>query len=230
MIKRGINEGQPAASVGRKAAQTKKSVAEDAVIIFIRFPAPGQVKTRLIPAIGAQGAADCQRQMSEQIVRQVRELQRYRATDLQIHYQGGNTEMMAAWLGDDLNYYPQRGADIGCRMAAAFQQAFAAGNRHIILVGSDCPALTAAILHGALNKLKRLDLVLGPAMDGGYYLIGLNRPCPALFKELSWGTGKVLAETLKKAGEQNLSVNLVDALYDIDRPEDLRHFHNYTRP
>lgn len=230
MINHGFNDGQSAASVSRKTAQTKDSGLEDAVIIFIKFPTPGLVKTRLIPALGAQGAADCQRQMSEQIVRQVRELQRYKATGLQIHYQGGKTETMAAWLGDDLNYYPQRGDDIGCRMAAAFQQAFAAGNRHVILVGSDCPALTAAILHSAFNKLKRLDLVLGPAMDGGYYLIGLNSPCPALFTGLSWGTGMVLAETLQKAEEQGLSVNLMDTLYDIDRPEDLRHFHNYTRP
>ncbi len=230
MINHKINNGQPAAAVRHKTAQTRDSGLEDAVIIFIRFPLPGLVKTRLIPALGAQGAADCQRRMSEQIVRQVRELKRYRATDLQIHYQGGKTEMMAAWLGDDLNYYPQKGDDIGCRMAAAFQQAFAAGCRRIILIGSDCPALTAAILDSALNKLKQLDLVLGPAMDGGYYLIGLNRPCPALFTEISWGTGKVLAETLKKAEKQSLSVGYVDTLYDIDRPEDLRHFHNYTNP
>ncbi len=230
MINHGINKGKPAASVSRQAARTKDSGTKNAVIIFTKFPAPGLVKTRLIPALGAQGAADCQRRMSEQIVRQARELQRYRTTDLQIHYQGGKTKMMAAWLGDDLDYYPQRGDNIGCRMAAAFQQAFAAGNQRIILAGSDCPALTAAILHSALNKLKQLDLVLGPAMDGGYYLIGLNRPCPALFTELSWGTSKVLAETLKKAGEQGLSVNLVDTLYDIDRPEDLRYFHNYPRP
>jgi len=230
LINHGINKGRPAASVSRQAVQTKDYSAEDTVIIFTKFPAPGLVKTRLIPALGAQGAADCQRRMSEQIVRRVRELKRYRATDLQIHYQGGKTEMMAAWLGDDLNYYPQKGDDIGCRMTAAFQQAFAAGGRHIILVGSDCPALTAAILHSALNKLKQLDLVLGPAMDGGYYLIGLNRPCPELFTEISWGTGRVLAETLKKAEEQSLSVGRVDTLYDIDRPEDLRHFHNYTNP
>ncbi|MFW8601197.1 TIGR04282 family arsenosugar biosynthesis glycosyltransferase [Desulfobacterota bacterium M19] len=204
--------------------------AEDAIIIFIRSPVPGLVKTRLIPALGAQGAADCQRRMSEQTVRRVRELKRYRTIDIQIHYTGGKTEMMAAWLGDDLNYHPQRGNDIGCRMTAAFQQAFAAGSRRIILVGSDCPALTAAILHSALNKLKRLDLVLGPAMDGGYYLIGLNRPCPTLFTEISWGTSKVFAETLKKAEEQSLSIGHTDTLYDIDRPEDLRHFHNYTNP
>ncbi len=188
------------------------------------------MKTRLIPALGAQGAADCQRQMSEQIIRQVKELQRYKAIGLQIHYQGGKAKMMAAWLGDELDYHPQSTGDIGRRMAAAFRRAFAAGNRRIILVGSDCPALSAAILHTAFNKLKRLDLVLGPAMDGGYYLIGLNHPCPALFTDLNWSTGKVLAETLQKAGEQGLSVSQVDTLYDIDRPEDLRHFHNYSHP
>ncbi len=187
------------ASVSRQAVQTKDYGTEDTVIIFTKFPLPGLVKTRLIPALGAQGAADCQRRMSEKIVRQVRELKRYRATDLQIHYQGGKTEMMAAWLGDDLNYYPQKGDDIGCRMTAAFQQAFTAGSRRIILVGSDCPALTAAILHSALNKLQRRDLVLGPAVDGGYYLIGLKHPCPALFTEISWGTDRVLAETMRKA-------------------------------
>lgn len=230
MINYEINEAQLSASIPQKAAQAKDSGAEDVVIIFTKFPEAGQVKTRLIPALGAQGAADCQRRMSEQIIRRVRELQRYKTIDIQIHYQGGKAEMMTAWLGDDLDYYPQSTGDIGRRMAAAFQQAFAAGSRRIILAGSDCPALTAAILHTALNKLKRLDLVLGPAMDGGYYLIGLNRPCPALFTNIDWSTDKVLAATLKKAGEQGLSVSQVDTLYDIDRPEDLRHFHNYSRP
>ncbi len=230
MINHEIKGTPLSASAAPKAAHGRDSDAEDLVIIFTRFPEPGQVKTRLIPALGAQGAADCQRQMSEQIIRQVKELQRYKAIGLQIHYQGGKAKMMAAWLGDELDYHPQSTGDIGRRMAAAFRRAFAAGNRRIILVGSDCPALSAAILHTAFNKLKRLDLVLGPAMDGGYYLIGLNHPCPALFTDLNWSTGKVLAETLQKAGEQGLSVSQVDTLYDIDRPEDIRHFHNYSHP
>jgi hypothetical protein len=107
------------------------------------------------------------------------------------------------------------------RMARAFEKAFRSGMERVILVGTDIPGLDENLIHNALEALQKDDLVLGPANDGGYYLIGLRRPLGQLFQDIPWGTGEVLAKTLQAAGQLKIRFSLLRALDDVDRPEDM---------
>ena len=123
---------------------------------------------------------------------------------------------MQSWLGDAHRYYKQEGEDIGDKMHHAFENAIERGSDACLLIGSDCPELSTEILTKAFNALKDKDLVLGPAMDGGYYLMGLKKPCPELFSDISWSTDEVLRETLTKADQLGMSVYQLPTLSDID--------------
>ncbi len=128
---------------------------------------------------------------------------------------------MTAWFGEGLQFVKQGPGDVGVRMKAAFQDAFRSGFKRAVLVGADCPEITSLLLERALDAQEECDLVLGPAFDGGYYLIGLKKIYPELFTSISWGSHNVLNETIEKAKKLGLSFQLVDSLSDIDRPEDL---------
>jgi len=106
------------------------------LIIFTRFPVPGEAKTRLIPALGAEGAADLQREMTEHTVRQARKT----GAEIEIRYTGGSQQQMLDWLGDDLQYADQGGGDLGERMTRAFQEHFDSGAQRVVIIGSDCPS------------------------------------------------------------------------------------------
>ncbi len=207
-----------------------QTVLAEKLIIFTRFPQAGTTKTRLIPALGATGAADLQRRLSERTVRRGRELAAIRDTALELCYDGGDGGLIAAWLGKDLATAPQGEGDLGERMARAFARAGQDGFQRVVLVGADCPALSVQILQTAFTALADHDLVLGPASDGGYYLLGLARPAPELFKNQPWGDRTLLAATLAVARSSGLSVQLLEELADIDRPEDLQHLGDYPDP
>ena len=118
----------------------------------------------------------------------------------------------------------ERGGDLGERMATAFADAFAAGSRRVALAGSDVPELTRERVGEAFSALDDHDMALGPAADGGYYLVALARPRPALFEGVAWSTERVLAETLERAAAAGLRVRLLGTLRDVDTPEDARRF------
>lgn len=198
-----------------------------ALILFTRFPEPGATKTRLIPALGPDGAAALQRQLTEKALRQAEDFRLQGNVELEIHFEGGSPASMGQWLGQHI-FKPQAAGTIGERMEQAFSQAFACGMAAVVLIGTDCPGITADILRQAFQALRGNDLVLGPALDGGYYLIGLSKPHPFLFHDIAWGTSAVLQQTLSQA--QGLQVYQLPSLNDIDRPEDLHHFNYHPRP
>jgi uncharacterized protein len=189
------------------------------LIIFTRYPIPGQAKTRLIPALGAAGAAQLQRRMTQQTIATAQQTPH----PIQIEFCGGTIEELRSWLGDELGYVAQATGDLGDRMASAFGQGFAAGHDRVVIIGTDCPGIDRTILNQAFTALVSHDLVLGPAADGGYYLIGLRRPIPELFQSIAWSTDTVCAKTLEIATVLNLTYALLPELSDIDRPEDLIH-------
>ncbi|MEP0840543.1 TIGR04282 family arsenosugar biosynthesis glycosyltransferase [Trichocoleus sp. AS-A1] len=193
----------------------------ECLIVFTRYPEPGKAKTRLIPALGEEGASNLHRQMTEHTLSQVRELQSARATRVEVYFTGGDQQLMEDWLGADIIYQPQGKGDLGQRMKSAFQTAFAAGMEGVAIVGTDCPGLDAKIMAQAFEQLNGHDLVLGPAMDGGYYLIGLRRVIPELFAGINWGTSEVREKTLAIAISLGLAVAYLPPLFDVDRPEDL---------
>jgi hypothetical protein len=128
---------------------------------------------------------------------------------------------MQSWLGSSLIYQRQSEGDIGCRMASAFQASFEAGMNSVVLIGIDSPDLNAQLMAEAFQALHQHDLVLGPALDGGYYLIGLRRLIPELFTGIRWSTAEVLPQTLRIAQRLELAVAKLPLLSDVDRPEDL---------
>jgi rSAM/selenodomain-associated transferase 1 len=134
---------------------------------------------------------------------------------------------MQEWLGSDVTYYRQGSGDLGQRMYSAIRRAFAVGMARVVIIGTDCPDVNPFILTEAFDALKRQDLVLGPAEDGGYYLIGLNCLIPQLFNQIQWGTDRVLAKTKNIAKKLGLSVHYLPILADVDRPEDLPVWHKF---
>lgn len=208
----------------------KSNQAQEQLIVFTRYPEPGTTKTRLAKVLGDQGAASMQKKLTEQTLSQVKRLQQMRQSAVTIYYTGANMEQMQEWLGPDLAYRKQASGNLGTRMAAAFAAAFRNGYKRIVLIGSDCPGLKANYMQEAFECLRHKDLVIGPASDGGYYLIGLRQVEKALFEEISWSTPAVLSKTLKIAAQTGVSIALLETLSDVDRPEDLEHINYRSCP
>ena len=189
--------------------------------VFTRYPEPGKTKTRLIPVLGKAGAANLHRLMAQRTIARALSLQKSRRLSVEIHHTGGSQQQMQDWLGTDLIYQNQIDGDLGARMTAAFQNFFDSGVDKVAIIGTDCPDLKAEILAQAFDELSDRDLVLGPAKDGGYYLIGLRRSIPELFDGINWGTSEVFASTRAIAQNLGLNIAVLPILADIDRPEDL---------
>ncbi len=191
------------------------------LILFSRYPVAGEAKTRLIPLLGGEGAAELQRRMTEHAAAHARKLALRAGASLQVRFAGGSEAQMKSWLGAAMECRAQGEGDLGARMAEAFRDSFARGFSRVLIVGADCPGLTADVMGRACSALSRCDVALGPAVDGGYYLVGLRRPAPDLFAGIPWGTEEVFAQTVACARRLHLSLHKLETLPDVDRPEDL---------
>jgi rSAM/selenodomain-associated transferase 2/rSAM/selenodomain-associated transferase 1 len=191
------------------------------LILFTRYPVPGKVKTRLIPVLGPEGSCKLHRLITEKTLQQLKEYASFPSIGLEVRFDGGNKTLMKDWLGSDLNFRSQGQGDLGVRLERAFREAFQSEINRVVIVGSDCPGLTAEILRKAFDGLTDHDLVLGPARDGGYYLVGLSRQLSPLFADIPWGTEKVFSKTCEIANKLGLKQTILEPLDDIDRPEDL---------
>lgn len=219
----------------------KQSPARQSVIVlFTRYPQAGKVKTRLINRLGPQGAADLHSRLTKQVISRLRPALTagsVRSVQLQVYYCGGTQQEIQTWLGSDIPLARQQGNDLGERMLHAFEHTWRQGAEKVLLIGSDCPEINPAILASGLEYLQQHDVVLGPASDGGYYLIGLparlkkeKQNYSDLFQNIDWGTDQVRRQTLDRAKKNNLSFALLPELHDIDRPEDLVHLNYYPDP
>ncbi|HZR19304.1 MAG TPA: TIGR04283 family arsenosugar biosynthesis glycosyltransferase [Verrucomicrobiae bacterium] len=202
--------------------------ARERLILFTRFPMAGRSKTRLIPALGGEGAARLQRRLTHHALREAEACSIAGAVDLEIQFDGAAEPAMRHWLGDRFSFCSQAGANLGQRMCAAFAKAFKEGCQSVVLMGADCPELTARVLNHALAALREYPVVLGPATDGGYYLVGLRQPFPELFSGPVWGSDSVLADSLQIIKRAGLAFSLLQPLSDIDRPEDLFLWRRFT--
>ncbi|MFH1059409.1 MAG: TIGR04282 family arsenosugar biosynthesis glycosyltransferase, partial [Pseudomonadota bacterium] len=174
------------------------------LILFTRWPAPGQAKTRLIPALGPEGAALLHAALTQRALAWCLALIRQHPALLELRCVGAPAAAFRRWLGWAPLIRPQAEGDLGARMHQALSEALAEGADRVVLMGSDCPGLTDAVLAQAFAALHDHDLVLGPATDGGYYLVGLTRPAPELFADITWGTERVLEQTLAAARRAGL--------------------------
>jgi len=193
----------------------------DTLILFSRYTRPGHTKTRLIPLLGEKGAALLQKNMTEKNILELHALSPNIVKE--IWFTGGNEDEMRQWLGNSFRYHLQPDGDLGHRMQAASNHAFMTNCRKLVLIGSDCPLLTTDDIITAFARLELNDLVIGPAGDGGYYLIGMTHLVADLFSDIPWGSDQVLDRTLAKIGNMSLSCSLLPTLADVDRPEDLVH-------
>ncbi len=191
----------------------KNSKTRVVLMIFTRYPVPGKAKTRLIPQLGAAAAADLQKQMTEYTLAQALGT----GCPVQICYTGGSVEQMRQWLGPQHIYVEQGEGDLGERLKAAFSQAFARQADKVLVLGCDCPDNRTANIADAIRRLDTTSCVLGPAVDGGYYLLGLNRFNPDLFHDIDWGTASVLSQTLERVNDYQL----LPVLADVDEVEDI---------
>lgn len=188
------------------------------LLLFLRYPQPGRTKTRLIPALGAVGAAQLQRQIVNYLLTRISSAH----WQLEVHFTGCQLGEIQDWLGPDLRYCPQCEGGLGARLRYGFEGCFERDERGCaIAIGADCPELSVEHIASAFDHLQTKDLVLGPATDGGYYLIGLSRLNPCLFEGIDWSTSRVLAQTMEKARQHGLTMAKLPMLSDIDRPEDL---------
>ena len=194
---------------------------KETLIIFSRYPEPGKTKTRIIPALGANGAANLQCRLSEYTLKQARSLRQLREIEIAVYFTGGNADLMQEWLRDDVSYYEQAEGDLGVKMRSAFADSFTKNSDRVVIIGIDCPGVDNNVLNSAFTALQNNDLVLGEAADGGYYLIGLRNLHPELFINIEWGTDKVFTTTKYIAEKLGLTISYLPVLRDIDRPEDL---------
>jgi len=197
------------------------------LVIFTRYPEPGTTKTRMIPVLGSEGAADLQRQMTDFLVSKVKAFSERCFLSVEVRFEGGSERLMREWLGSSITYRHQGPGDIGRRMERALLDGFLDGYTSIVIIGSDIPDISSDIIDKAFEELQKNSLVLGPAGDGGYYLIGMQKAdevkaYPELFKTISWGTNKVLSQTIAAANQLGIGYALLNTLRDVDRPEDLK--------
>jgi rSAM/selenodomain-associated transferase 1 len=198
------------------------------IAIMVRVPVAGQVKTRLIPALGAEGACRLYRAMVDDLLDQAE------ATGLPIHlfFTGGvQGQLPLSWQQIAAHLSLQQGEDLGARMGHAFATCFQEGER-VVLIGSDIPDMGTEILLKAGEALVDQGVVLAPARDGGYCLLGLRRgvDVAGIFCDMPWSTDQVLAMTRQRLRARKHRVCLLPPLRDIDTPEDLLAYQKYPNP
>jgi len=187
------------------------------LLIFIKNPELGKVKTRLAKSIGDSEALHVYKKLLNSTVSVAEKTDAHR----QIWYSSyiNNEDGIKPEL---FGKYLQMGSDLGERMKGAFRQAFDDGADRVVIIGSDCPDLSEAIVENAFERLDKNDLVIGPSEDGGYYLLGMNQYFESLFRDIEWSTESVLESTIQKAKLNNLNIFQLPVLNDIDNIEDLK--------
>lgn len=183
------------------------------LLIFVKNPMPGTVKTRIAYTVGNERAVAVYRHLlayTQQITRML--------PWKRVVYYGDFINTTDGW--SEYQKFQQTGADLGERMLNAFAEQFAAGARRIVIIGSDCLQIKPDHLKQAFRALDTVDVVLGPATDGGYYLLGMKQLHPFLFQDKLWSQPTLLTQTLNNLNQNNLSCTLLEELTDIDEWDD----------
>ena len=202
----------------------------DHLIVFARFPTPGATKTRLIPAIGAERAADISRELTEQTLTTLSVLSDLHLCSVEVRVTGADLSAFRDTFGEQNRYVFQSDGNLGHRMSNAASEAFAGGARRVVAIGTDCPELEPVHVLEAFTRLQECDIVVGPAADGGYYLLGQSRAIPELFNDIEWGSSRVLEQTCERAAKADAPMDFLQVLSDVDCPNDLLNWEHRKRP
>lgn len=203
-------------------SQPSRSSAPQRLVVLAKAPQPGMAKTRLIPALGAQGAADLARRMLQHTLAQAL-ASNVGTVELCMSPGPGAPAWDGVALPPGLQFSDQGDGDLGLRMARAVDRVTTTLAQPVLLMGTDCPALSAAHITQAVQQLYQHDAVLVPVADGGYVLIGMHGPCPTVFAGMAWSTAQVTSETLLRFEALGHRVWTGPQLHDIDEPCDLVH-------
>lgn len=190
----------------------------DALVIFAKNPQSGRVKTRLAATIGNKAALDIYLQLLQNTLDVAQQV----AANCMLFVAGGTINLPGIYF----EQVEQTGSDLGEKMANAFSNLFSRGYKKVVIIGTDCPGINPGIIQQGFLQLSTCDVVVGPAHDGGYYLIGLQQPQPGLFTNICWSTPEVLDDTLSICHKHNLSFHLLPTLHDVDTEQDLIHLSN----
>ncbi|MTI87259.1 MAG: glycosyltransferase [Balneolaceae bacterium] len=191
-------------------------MSSDKLIIFVKNEEAGKVKTRLAASEGDNKALE----IYQQLLKYTHAQAQHAEADKEVWYSRFKAEE-DIWASGGFTKKIQTGNDLGERMSAAFRESFIQPEiQRVVLIGSDCAEITTSIIEKALEKLKNCDLVLGPAEDGGYYLIGMSQYLPNLFNNIEWSTPSVLKQTLDRAKKEKIQWSLLATLSDVDTMED----------
>lgn len=182
------------------------------LIIFVKNEEAGKVKTRLAKTLGDDKALEIYRKLLGYTLEQVKPLE----VEKEVCY-SRIIEQNDLWNEDDFSKQLQKGDGLGERMSEAFRRSFEEeGLDKVVIIGSDCAEMTTENLREAFARLEDHDIVVGPADDGGYYLLGMSKFIPELFTDISWSTGAVLGQTLQKANKENATHYKLEELHDVD--------------
>jgi uncharacterized protein len=189
------------------------------VVVFLKEPRPGHVKTRLAASIGPEAAMVMYRLLAETVVRALDDVP---FTVVCAVDRPAALEAVSAWLGESHRLIVQEEGDLGTRLLGATKSMRLAGYRNVIIIGTDAPQVDASCVIAAAAALQDHDVVLGPAYDGGYYLVGTSSDVDGIFDNITWSTEHVLRQTLGACAEKGASVQLLAPLRDIDTLDDVR--------
>jgi len=191
---------------------------QDALIIFVKNPVIGKVKTRLAKSIGQQEAMNVYLRLLDYTRQSVKNVN----ASIYIYY-SDRIETGDLWPTATHNKALQSGSDLGERMLNAFEEVLKQHSK-AVLIGSDCPEINAEIINAAINSLSTHDCCIGPSHDGGYYLIGMKKAYPPLFRNIEWSQPSVYQYTIRKMASSRLSRHELPILHDLDDQEDLDRF------
>ncbi len=216
---------RPAARRPHALRRAGRDAPRPLVCVFAKAPEPGRVKTRLIPTLRATEAADLYRALLLDTI----DAAETAPADIVVAFAPlAGRRAVERLVGSRRRLMPQGPGDLGARLARAFET-LCDERRPVLVVGSDCPGLDAVVLREAARVTSRVDVVLGPARDGGYYLVGMRRPRRELFAGVPWSTPGVLAATRERIAEAGWTLQLLEPLRDLDTPEDLYELYSGAR-
>ena len=194
-----------------------------AILLFLKWPEPGRVKTRLAATLGAVRAAEIYRALVAEVVRRLpgdaELVVAFDPAERRAEVEGWVLGLCGARAG--VRFIAQAPGDLGARLERGFAEAFAMGFEQVAAIGSDCVELTPEIFAEAWGALDAGGAARGPTEDGGYYLLALRGECPRLFAGIAWSTGAVFTQTMERAREAGLEVRVLPVLRDVDTEEDL---------
>lgn len=192
--------------------------ARAALLVFARLPVPGEVKTRLLPALSGEEAA----RLYDAFLRDALDQYRALGADLRLYLAPPADPIPPDLAPDGVQVLVQHGPDLGARLLRAFVESFAAGYERLVVVGTDHPTLPAAFVEAAFDALAEpLSVCIGPSDDGGYYLLGMNELYPQLFQGMRFSRPDVFDETMARAAQTNAALTVLPPWYDVDTPATL---------